>query len=90
MNELVPYAQLVEERYAGWLLQQQNLGVEFTDNQKWWLDRIKDAISQSAQFDIKDLDLSPFSERGGTDGALKDIGESILGIVSSLNESLAS
>ena len=90
MNELVPYAQLVEERYAGWLLQQENLGVKFTDNQKWWLDRIKDAISQSAQFDIKNLDLSPFSERGGTDGALKDVGVSILEIVSSLNESLAS
>ena len=90
MNELVPYAQLVEERYAGWLLQQENLGVMFTDNQKWWLDRIKEAISQSAQFDIKNLDLSPFSERGGTDGALKDVGVSILDIVSSLNESLAS
>jgi len=90
MNELVPYAQLVEERYAGWLLQQENLGVKFSDNQRWWLDRIKDAISQSAQFDIKNLDLSPFSERGGTDGALKDVGVSILELVSSLNESLAS
>jgi type I restriction enzyme R subunit len=90
MNELVPYAQLVEERYAGWLLQQQNLGVKFSDNQKWWLDRIKEAISQSAHFDVKNLDLSPFSERGGTDGALKDVGVSILEIVSSLNESLAS
>lgn len=90
MSELVPYAQLVEERYAGWLLQQENLGVKFTDNQKWWLDRIKDSISQSAQFDIKNLDLSPFSERGGTDGALKDMGVSILDIVSSMNVSLAS
>jgi hypothetical protein len=57
MNELIPYAQLVEDRYAGWLLQQENMGVKFTDNQKWWLDRIKDAISQSAHFDVKDLEI---------------------------------
>ncbi len=90
MNELVPYAQLVEERYAGWLLQQENLGVKFTDNQKWWLDRIKDAISQSAHFDVKDLEMSPFTERGGTDGVLKEIGNSIESLIVSMNRELAS
>lgn len=90
MNELVPYAQLVEERYAGWLLQQENLGVKFTDNQKWWLDRIKDAISQSAHFDVKDLEMSPFTERGGTDGVLADLGSSITDLIESMNMELAS
>jgi type I restriction enzyme R subunit len=90
MNELVPYAQLVEERYAGWLLQQQNLGVKFTDNQKWWLDRIKDAISQSAHFDVKDLELSPFTERGGTDGVLAELGNSVTDLIESMNMELAS
>jgi type I restriction enzyme R subunit len=89
MNELVPYAQLVEERYAGWLLQQQNLGVKFTDNQKWWLDRIKDAISQSAHFDVKDLELSPFTERGGTDGILIAFGETTEPLIEILNEELS-
>jgi type I restriction enzyme R subunit len=90
MNELVPYAQLVEERYAGWLLQQENLGVKFTDNQKWWLDRIKDAISQSAHFDAKDLEMSPFTERGGTDGVLAELGNSVTGLIESMNMELAS
>jgi len=90
MNELVPYAQLVEERYAGWLLQQENLGVKFTDNQKWWLDRIKDAISQSAQFDVKDLEMSPFTERGGTDGVLAELGTSVTSLIDSMNMELAS
>jgi type I restriction enzyme R subunit len=90
MNELVPYAQLVEERYAGWLLQQENRGVKFTDNQKWWLDRIKDAISQSAHFDIKDLEMSPFTERGGTDGVLADLGSSVTVLIESMNMELAS
>jgi len=90
MNELVPYAQLVEERYAGWLLQQENLGVKFTDNQKWWLDRIKDAISQSAHFDVMDLEMSPFTERGGTDGVLAELGNSVTQLIDSLNMELAS
>ena len=90
MNELVPYAQLVEERYAGWLLQQENLGVKFTDNQKWWLDRIKDAISQSAHFDVKDLEMSPFTERGGTDGVLAELGNSVTDLIESMNLELAS
>lgn len=90
MNELVPYAQLVEERYAGWLLQQENLGVKFTDNQKWWLDRIKNAISQSAHFDVKDLEMSPFTERGGTDGVLAELGNSVTDLIESMNMELAS
>jgi type I restriction enzyme R subunit len=90
MSELVPYAQLVEERYAGWLLQQENLGVKFTDNQKWWLDRIKDAISQSAHFDVKDLEMSPFTERGGTDGVLAELGYSVTDLIESMNMELAS
>jgi type I restriction enzyme R subunit len=90
MNELVPYAQLVEERYAAWLLQQENMGVTFTDNQRWWLDRIKDSIAQSAHFDVKDLELSPFTERGGTDGVLKELGNSIESLIVSMNRELAS
>ena len=90
MDELVPYAQLVEERYAGWLLQQANMGVKFTDNQKWWLDRIKDAISQSAHFDVKDLELSPFTERGGSSGVEEALGDSVAQIIESMNMELAS
>lgn len=90
MNELVPYAQLVEERYAAWLLQQENLGVKFTDNQRWWLDRIKDAIANSAQFDTKDFEMSPFTERGGTDGVLAELGNSVTGLIASMNMELAS
>ena len=90
MNELIPYVQLVEERYSAWLLQQENLGVTFTDNQRWWLDRIKDAIAQSAHFDVEDLEMSPFTERGGTDGVLAELGTSVTSLIDSMNLELAS
>lgn len=89
VNELIPYVELVEERYVAWLLQQENLGVKFTENQRWWLDRIKDAISQSAYFDVKDLDMSPFSERGGSDGVVADLGNRVPDLIDSLNKELS-
>ena len=73
-NELVPYAETVQQRYAGWLLQQEQAGVEFTERQRWWLDRIADVIAQSAGITADDLDNAPFTERGGIDGASRDLG----------------
>jgi type I restriction enzyme R subunit len=64
--------------------------VKFTDDQKWWLDRIKDAISQSAQFDVKDLEMSPFTERGGSSGVEAALGNSVTDLIESLNVELAS
>ena len=45
----------------------------------WWLERIKDVIIQSGDFHTTDLDLPPFTERGGIDGAIRDLG---LGVAS--------
>ncbi len=70
-----PHRDLIEERYAAWLLKQQQAGVTFTDNQLWWLERIRDIVSTSAAFETTDLDGVPFTERGGTDGFLHAFGD---------------
>ena len=72
--ELVPYAQTVRDRYAAWLAGQQQAGVELTERQRWWLDRIADVVAESAGISEDDLDLPPFAERGGVDGILRDLG----------------
>lgn len=90
MNELIPYSEIVETKYANWLLQQENRGTKFTEKQKWWLDKIKEAIIQGAQFNDKDLELSPFTERGGTAGVLAELGDSVKELIESLNMELAS
>ena len=73
-DELVPYADKVRERYAAWLAQQEQAGAVFTDRQRWWLDRIAEVIATSAAVSVDDLDNAPFAERGGVDGALRDLG----------------
>ena len=86
--ELVPYAKTVQERYEAWLLQQDNAGVHFTERQRWWLDRIADLIAQSAGITADDLDNTPFTERGGIDGATSDLGDATGEILEKLSEEL--
>ena len=83
---LVPFADIVQERYEGWLAAQK---VEFSEAQLWWLERIKDTIVQSARFSVDDLELAPFSERGGADGIGRDLGSQALDIINAMNEALA-
>ena len=83
--ELVPYADQVRARYTAWLAQQGGLGVTFTDAQRWWLDRMVDVIAVSAGITADDLDASPFTERGGVDGIMKDFGDRAVSIIEELN-----
>ena len=85
---MVPYADVVRERYAGWLAQQEQAGVRFGDAQRWWLDHIVEVISASAGIDARDLDGTPFSERGGVDGALRELGPDAGAILDALNREL--
>jgi type I restriction enzyme R subunit len=88
-HELVTYAETVEDRYTNWLAQQAQKGVHFTDAQRWWLDRIKDTIIQSAHMNVDDLSLAPFTERGGIDGAGRDLGANAQTLIDDLNRTLA-
>jgi type I restriction enzyme R subunit len=87
-NELVPYASTVEEKYAAWLLQQEQAGVVFTERQRWWLDRIADVIAQSAGITVEDLDNAPFIERGGLNAAGNDLGPDAQRLLNELNADL--
>jgi type I restriction enzyme R subunit len=88
-DELVPYTDRVRGRYTGWLRQQEQAGVVFSPVERWWLDRMADVIASSAGLSDEDLDAAPFAERGGIDGALRDLGADRAGaLVRSLNEEL--
>ena len=87
-NELVPYAARVQERYAAWLAQQQQSGTEFSPLERWWLDRMVDVIASSAGVTADDLDRSPFTEKGGVDGALRDLGDRTETLLEALNAEL--
>jgi type I restriction enzyme R subunit len=88
-DELVPYADRVRERYAGWLAQQEQAGATYSPVERWWLDHIADVISASAGITDDDLDTAPFTERGGIDGAIRDLGgQRAVDLLHTLNEEL--
>ncbi|MFJ3405390.1 DEAD/DEAH box helicase family protein [Promicromonospora sp. NPDC090134] len=87
-DELVPYAEFVASRYSGWLLAQEQAGTTFSHTQRWWLDRMVDVISNSAGITADDLDEAPFTERGGVDGALRDLGDGAGDLLEELNKEL--
>jgi type I restriction enzyme R subunit len=87
-DKLVPYVERVQERYAAWLAQQEQAGVTFTEAERWWLDNMAKVIANSAGIRTEDLDDAPFIERGGTDGALRDLGDRAPDLIDELNTEL--
>jgi len=62
--------------------------VTFSDTERWWLDRMVEVIAASAGITPDDLDNTPFTERGGIDGALRDLGTRAATLIDQLNNTL--
>jgi type I restriction enzyme R subunit len=88
MPELVPFAEVVEERYQGWLLSQKQNGARFTKEQLRWLEAIKDYICTGVTFETPALDAVPFIDWGGSDGFERDFTDPIQ-IIGDLNQALS-
>lgn len=88
-GELVSHTERVQARYENWLAQQANKGRAFTDEQRRWLDMMKDHIATSAEVEVDDFELTPFTDEGGLARASKVFGESLRAVVRELNEVLA-
>ena len=87
-DKLIPYPEIVEERYEAWLLEQQQAGREFTPEQYKWLGMIKDHVATSLKMSTHDFDYVPFSEQGGLGKAWDLFGDDLGGILDELNEVL--
>jgi type I restriction enzyme, R subunit len=87
-DKLVPFADRVQERYVAWLAQQEQAGTTFNSIERWWLDRMVEVIASSSGVTVDDLDQAPFTERGGVDGALRDLGDRAGDLIEGLNTEL--
>jgi type I restriction enzyme R subunit len=88
-DELVPFPEKVNGRFADWLLQQESAGREFTAEQRRWLEEIRDHIAASMSISTDDLDYTPFVERGGIGKAYEVFGNDLNPLIADLNEALA-
>ncbi|OGP95922.1 MAG: hypothetical protein A2157_11945 [Deltaproteobacteria bacterium RBG_16_47_11] len=88
-NELVPFPERVNVNFKAWLGQQENMGKKFTDEQKNWLEMIKNHIAANLSIEKEDFDYAPFAQEGGIGKVYKLFGDQLSTILADLNERLA-
>ena len=84
-DELAPFADHVNRRFEGWLAMQETAGREFTDEQRWWLEAIRDRIAGNVSVEMRDLQNSPLDQRGGLIAAYDLFGDELQPIIDELN-----
>jgi type I restriction enzyme R subunit len=87
-DELVPYPELVRERFRAWLLAQENTGRLFTPEQLVWLERIAEHVAASLGISADDFSYTPFVEAGGLGKAGEVFGSELGPLLDELNEVL--
>ncbi|HEU0078802.1 MAG TPA: type I restriction-modification enzyme R subunit C-terminal domain-containing protein [Longimicrobiaceae bacterium] len=88
-DELVPFPEVARERFAAWLAQQESGGRKFTDEQRLWLEMIRDHIAANLEITPDDFEYAPFVQRGGLGGAHRAFGEELNPLLNELTEVLA-
>ncbi len=86
---IVAFSSTVQERYEQWLTEQRQKGVVFTEEQRQWLDAIKDHIAKSLRIEEDDFDYAPFNTIGGLGRVHELFGEQLPVILDELNRRLA-
>ncbi|MEW4527903.1 DEAD/DEAH box helicase family protein [Maioricimonas sp. JC845] len=86
---LVPVSDEIQQRYQDWLKELEEAGVMFTDDQRKWLDAIRDHIASSLSIDPDDFEYAPFSQLGGLGRAYQLFGDRLAELIEELNARLA-
>jgi type I restriction enzyme R subunit len=88
-DELVPFRDQVEERFAAWLAAQEQKGVSFTVEQRQWLTWMKENIATELGIAPESFEYTPFVEHGGIGRAAQVFGDRLSPLMDELSEVLA-
>ncbi|MGH3403577.1 MAG: type I restriction-modification enzyme R subunit C-terminal domain-containing protein, partial [Streptosporangiaceae bacterium] len=88
-DELVPFCDQVEQRFAAWLSTQELKGVAFTPEQMQWLTWMKENIVGELGITPESFEYTPFSEHGGIGKAAQVFGDRLTPLLDELSEVLA-
>lgn len=87
-DELIPFPDIVRQRYQDWLEAQELAGQEFSAEQLWWLDRIAEHIGVNFGIGFEDFGFGVLFARGGAVAANEEFGMALADIVADLNQEL--
>jgi hypothetical protein len=85
-DELVPFRDQVEQRYAAWLNAQEQMGVSFSAEQLQWLTWMKENIAGELGIAPDSFDYTPFVEHGGIGKAVQVFGDQLTPLLTELTE----
>lgn len=92
-NELVPYPERVAANYKAWMAQQQaqreKAGKAFTDEQRWWLEKMAEHIASNLGIEAEDFGYAPFDQRGGLGRVYQLFGAELPKVIDELSRELA-
>ena len=88
-DELTPFPDVVDQRFAAWLAQQDNGGRKFTEEQRAWLDDIREHIAANVEIAPEDFGYAPFAQRGGLGAAHRVFGTELKPLLEELTGVLA-
>jgi type I restriction enzyme R subunit len=88
-DELRSFVDVVDERFAAWLAQQEQRGRRFTAEQRQWLEAMRDHVAANLEVRPEDLDYAPFVQRGGLGAAHRVFGAELRPLLDELNGVLA-
>jgi len=86
---LEPFAESVSLRFDRWLAQKAAAGTSFNDDQRAWLELIRDHIATSLSIEPDDFEFAPFNQRGGLGRAAELFGSELAALLDELNGVLA-
>jgi type I restriction enzyme R subunit len=85
---LAPFPERVRERFDAWIAEQEGRGRAFTDEQRLWLEMIRDHVAANLEITREDFEYAPFVQKGGMaaahrafDGKLKQILDELMGVL---------
>ncbi len=98
-NELVPYPEKVMANFRAWMAQQESTpspasagegrgGGRFTDEQRWWLEKMAEHIASNLGIEAEDFGYAPFDQRGGLGRVHQLFGAELPKVIHELNREL--
>ena len=87
-NELVPFPEKVSANFKAWLTDQESRGKKFTNEQRHWLEMIRDHVAANLVVEPDDFEYAPFAQEGGLGKVHQLFPEGLGPIMDSLNVAL--
>jgi type I restriction enzyme, R subunit len=87
-SELVPFPERVNINFKAWLGEQESRGKKFTDEQRHWLEMIRDHVAANLVVEPDDFEYAPFAQEGGLGKVHRLFPEALQTIIDTLNVAL--